>query len=172
MANARTEEQKIFMEPIQITLGGVSYTVHPLKIGASKKWRECSFKPLVESAKTVIESFLAAKDSQATVPLSNLADAASWLVIEAFDASFDAVCGYSPEIGADRERIYDEAYDVEVIDALVAVIKLAFPLSKAAEILGMSLAPAAPAQIQTASSPKSETETETETAGTGTVKAS
>lgn len=113
---------------VTVVLGGQEYLIVPLNLRASRIWRQTLGQPVAELVNIL---------SQAnTLELKNPADLAKILnmvhthLIGSPDLVFEAVCGYSPSIKEDRERLETEALDAEIIDVLGVILKLAFPFSR------------------------------------------
>jgi hypothetical protein len=113
---------------VTVTLAGQSYEIGPLPRKASKAWRDSLGKPITD-----LVGILSKAD---TLELNNVADLTKLILlakeylIDSPDLIFGALCGYSPAIAADRERIEEEAFDYEIMDALVEVLKLAYPFGR------------------------------------------
>lgn len=125
------------MKEITVTLGGQSYPIRALPIKAARAWRNKASAPLMTVANSLggIQNVLAVELkagnelAQAAGQIVGAMQEAGALLLKSPDLVFDLLMDYSPELAADRERIEAEAYDEEVVTALVEVIKLAFPLS-------------------------------------------
>jgi len=125
------------MKTVLITLGGREYQVEQLPIRPSKAWRE-TFSHPIEGLIGSIQftgQLITNGDGQ---ELGQLVSAVGQMlytgvaetVLSSMELALDIICAYSPRIQADRERIETEAYDDEVINALVEVLKLAYPFSE------------------------------------------
>lgn len=116
------------MDTVKVVLAGREYEISPLPLKASRVWRQTLGRPVQDMVEIL---------SQAeTLQLNNPADLVQILeviktnLIGAPDLVFEAVCAYCPAIGRERERLEEEAFDAEILDALVEVLKLAFPFSR------------------------------------------
>lgn len=120
-----------------VTLGGKAYTVQELPIRASRRWRERASAPLHELVGTLegVDATLTATIRDA----DDMAEAARHVVgvlrsgtsvlTASVDTMLDLLFAYSPALAEDRERIEEEAYTSEAVEAFTEVLKLAFPLS-------------------------------------------
>jgi hypothetical protein len=108
-----------------VMIGGKEYSFQPLPVKQAQAWRELLKVPF-----TQINASLTQVDQ---VQLENVANVAS--VVEQFSGTLinsigtvlDLLCAYAPEIRDDRERIENEAFDYEVVDAFAEVLKQIFP---------------------------------------------
>lgn len=114
----------------QVTLGGETYTIVPLPIKQSHAWRDRLAVPFnqltlaLEGAADIEIKLSSADDIVALV--RSLAGT----LIGSIDTVLDLLFAYSPVLAEDRERIENEAYDTEAIDAFIEVVKLAYPLGR------------------------------------------
>lgn len=114
----RTEEQKIFQEPIKVILGGREYDIKPLVIKYSRPWR----KSVVDLVATL------PKYAQVnTNKPEEFEQAVKVLMVESQDTIIDLFFDYAREL--DREEIEGIATETELAVAFEAVMTLAFPLS-------------------------------------------
>lgn len=116
------------MKEIVIQIGGVDYEVPPLKIKPARIWRETlsSKFDVIVNAMTGA-GIIEVKDLKG---IGELVDSLRGTLIGSIDTVFDLVCSYAPAIEKDRERIEEDAYDEEIIEAFTKILVLAFPLGK------------------------------------------
>ena len=120
----RTEEQKVFQEPIKVILGGQEYEIKPLVIKYSRPWR----KKVVDLVATL------PKYAQATTNKpEEFEQAIKLLMVESQDAIIDLFFEYAKEL--DQGKIEEMATEAEIAIAFEVVIDLAFPLSETLPIL-------------------------------------
>jgi len=114
------------MQTVTVTLGSVEYEVRELSARKNRKWRA---EVKAEIAK--LSGILDGKDLELSAEnIKGLIDKASELVLETPDLIADLLFSYSPELRADQKRILDECYESELMNAFVAVLKLAFPFGE------------------------------------------
>jgi hypothetical protein len=104
------------MNSITIVLGGKSYLVQRLTIGADAAWRETA-KPIVEPITEIAMAAQLANPKPEEV--ARLAVASSLFVDPL--ATLNAVLAYSPALEAEREWIENHAYADEALAALLAL---------------------------------------------------
>lgn len=68
--------------------------------------------------------------------LIKLLSQANSLVSGVLDQALDLLVSYSPSLERDRDYIVDECYDSQIVDALVEVLKLAYPFGSLVAQLG------------------------------------
>ncbi len=68
--------------------------------------------------------------------LIKLLSQANSLVADVLDQALDLLVSYSPSLERDRDYILAEVYDSQIVDALVEVIKLAYPFGSLISQLG------------------------------------
>ena len=115
----RTEEQKVFQEPIKVTLGGREYDVAPLVIKYSRPWR----KKVIG-----LVSGLPKYAQADTNKPEEFAEALNVLMVDSQDEIINLFFEYAKDL--DREEIEDVATESEIAVAFQAVMNLAFPLSE------------------------------------------
>jgi hypothetical protein len=121
------------MNPIVIPIAGRDYNVKPLTIRKSREWRE-SFEHKFDGLVTVLTTF-------STIEVNNLSGVGEVIatlkstLINSVDTVLDLVCAYAPEIDQDRERIENEAYDAEIVEAFGSILGLVFPLGKLTRVV-------------------------------------
>lgn len=115
------------MDDITVKLGGRDYSIKRLPVRKSKAWRSRFSSEFDRVAGDILQL-----TNWETISLGDAKSAiiagkdAIFRVLD--EIAFELVCDYAPEIAQDRERIEDEAYDNEVVEAFVKVLGLAFPL--------------------------------------------
>jgi hypothetical protein len=113
------------MKQIMVTLGGREFEIRPLSIKKSREWRQKLSGPFQDLAGTL--------QNADQIELTNPADVANLIelvkerLIDAPDLVFELVCEYAPAIAADRTWIEENANDEEAMEALIEVLKLAYP---------------------------------------------
>jgi len=113
------------MRSVVVTLGGKPYEVRALSIRAAREWREKFQQPFQAMA-----AALGGMESIELTSGKSIADLLNVLqetLLRSPDTILEMLYAYSPEVMADKERIEREAFDDEVIAALVEVLKLAYP---------------------------------------------
>jgi hypothetical protein len=117
------------MKTSNVVLGGQSYTIKALPIRQSKAWRTKLEGPFAELS-TALEG--AGKiELSSGVDIGRLVRTLSGTLIGSIDLLMDLLFEYSPELAADRERIEEEAFDEEALEALAEVLRLAYPFGRA-----------------------------------------
>jgi len=115
----RTEEQKVFQEPIKVILGGREYEIKPLVIKYSRPWR----KAVVDLVATM------PKYAQVdTNKPDEFEQAIKVLMVESQDTIIDLFFEYAKELN--RDKIEEIATEAEIAVAFLLVMNLAFPLSE------------------------------------------
>ena len=115
----RTEEQKVFQEPIKVILGGQEYEIKPLVIKYSRPWR----KKVVDLVATL------PKYAQVdTNKPEEFEQAIKLLMVESQDTIIDLFFEYAKEL--DQGKIEEKATEGEIAIAFQVVMNLAFPLSE------------------------------------------
>lgn len=116
------------MQSIRVTLGGLTYDVQPLPIRASREWRTRLHAPLDEIMNSL--SGAMAIEISKVDDLITLGRNLSTTLIGSPDLLLDLLLSYSPELEKDRERIETDAFDDEIAQGLVQVMKVVFPLGR------------------------------------------
>jgi hypothetical protein len=112
---------------VTVELGGRPYEIKALPIKASREWREKFNGPLGQ----VLEIFnMSQIEFNNPKDLGKLIGPLKDIVLGSLDFAAEMLFSYSPVLAADRKRIEAEAYDGEIITALIEVIKLAFPFGE------------------------------------------
>lgn len=115
----RTEEQKVFQEPIKVILGGREYEIKPLVIKYSRPWR----KKVVDLVATL------PKYAQVdTNKPDEFEQAVKLLMVESQDTIIDLFFEYARKLN--RGKIEEIATETELAVAFQVVMNLAFPLSE------------------------------------------
>lgn len=115
----RSEEQKVFQEPIKVILGGQEYEIKPLVIKYSRPWR----KKVVDLVATLPKYALVD-----TSKPEEFEQAIKLLMVESQDAIIDLFFEYAKEL--DQGKIEEKATEGEIAIAFQVVMNLAFPLSE------------------------------------------
>lgn len=111
-----------------VTLAGQTYEVAQLNMRSNKEWRD----KITEPANKII----ALVQNYQNIEINSAADIAGLVMVVkdvlfgSMDLLLDSLFAYAPELAADRERIEQEAYDDEAIDALGAIASLAYPFGR------------------------------------------
>jgi len=119
MVEERTEEQKVFRDPIKVTLGGRGYDVIPLVIKYSRPWR----KKVIGLISGLPKYAKANTDNP-----EEFAEAVNALMVESQDAIIDLFFDYAKDLN--RDEIEAMATEGEIAVAFEAVMNLSFPLSE------------------------------------------
>jgi len=109
----RTEEDKLLMAPIEVTLGGKTYQVKPLVIRDAREWRK-KLTALLASLPGY------AKDGQ------DFQSAIQAMMVSVPDAVIDLFFDYARELP--REEIEGAATESEIGTAFAAIMEVANPL--------------------------------------------
>jgi hypothetical protein len=120
------------MRSVDIELGGKTYTVRELPSRKSKAWRESLETPLRALLSETTDLLNARLSTDAVLPLLGSATDAA---LGSIDTIFELLCGYAPEVEKDAERVLDEAYDSEIVDAFKEVLGLAYPFGRMASMV-------------------------------------
>ena len=116
------------METVKVKLAGQEYVVEPLTFKLSKEWRESLGKPIIDLVNVLANADKFQLDNLAD--LVELVNLAKGILINSPDLVLDGLCAYSPILANDREIIEEKAYDWEIFDALLEVLKLAYPFGR------------------------------------------
>jgi hypothetical protein len=114
----RTEEQKVFSDPIRVKLGGRDYEIRPLVIRQSREWRK-----KLASAMADLPQYMGVDASNP----DKFSEALNAMMVALPDQVVDLFFEYAKDLP--REEIEDAATDDEIAKAFGEVIKLAFPLA-------------------------------------------
>jgi hypothetical protein len=119
---------------VKVTLGGRDYQVDELRSRENAAWRERLRVPFANLVQRLEE----AGDTEITNPgamVALLRDTAG-TVITAPDLLAELLFTYSTVLAADQERIVAEAYDSELMNGFIEVLKLAYPFGALAQKIG------------------------------------
>lgn len=111
-----------------VTLGGREYEVRALPFRANQRWRGRlgeTFEGLIEAIEQGPGTELSDLGS-----IGRMMRQVRDLAMGSVGQMLDLVCEYAPGIASERERIEAEAYDEEIVDAFLEVVKLAFPFGR------------------------------------------
>lgn len=113
----RTEESKLFGEPVSVKLGGVDYDLFPLVIKDSRIWKR---------KVAALLSTLPELASTTTDDPSQFKNAINTLMLKTPDKIIDLFFEYAPYMP--REDIESKATEQELADAFKRIMEMAFPL--------------------------------------------
>lgn len=113
------------MRTTTVTLGGKPYEIQTLSIRAAREWRDKFQKPF----QTIADALSGMDNIELTSgkSVSALLNVLQETLLRSPDMILDMLYAYSPAIASDKARIESEAFDDEVIAALIGVLKLAYP---------------------------------------------
>jgi hypothetical protein len=119
----RSEEAKLFHEPIKVILGGEEYDVAPLVIRDSRIWRGKIAKLLGSLPRFTAEATDITTDNPAEFEqtMSRLMEAMPDTIIDLF---FDYAKGLN------REEIEKVATETEIAEGFTQIMEIAFPLAR------------------------------------------
>jgi hypothetical protein len=121
------------METVRVTLGEREYEIVPLPIKANRAWRRELGQPLQQLMGILAEADELKLDSPAD--LVRILEIAQASLLGAPDLIFEAVCRYCPAINHDRELIEEAAFEAELMDVFVEVLKIVFPFGRLLSII-------------------------------------
>jgi hypothetical protein len=113
------------MQTIKVKLAGKEYELKPLPIRRAREVRQRFSVP--------VGQVIAALKSAPTTNLSDvnalgeLLDAVKLVLMESMDLCLEALFDFSPALAADRERIENEGFDDEALNAFMEVVKMLYP---------------------------------------------
>ena len=113
----RTEEQKIFHDPIVVKFGGKEFEVNPLVIKDSRAWRKKVWEVIVKLPQTTKVSSAQPDKFEAAMES---------MLVSIPDTVVDLFFDYAR--GLDKEEIEGIATDAEMAVAWKQVTEIAFPL--------------------------------------------
>lgn len=113
----RSEDQKVFRDPIEVTLGGEMHQIAPLVIKEARVWRK-SFATLIGK--------LPGYAKTTTDDADSFGDAVTGLLVSTPDEMADLFFQYAKNLN--REEIEDVATEGELAAAFEKVMAVAFPL--------------------------------------------
>lgn len=110
---------------VTVKIAGRSYEVTELRSRANEAWR----KQLQEPFAGLVAQLEGAADTDLSSPraIAALVQDTAGALLRSPDTLRELLFAYSPALEADRERILAEAFDSELLDAFVQVLKIAFP---------------------------------------------
>ena len=113
------------MRTVTVMLGGKPYEVRALSIRAAREWREKFQQPF----QTIADALSGMESIELTSgkSVSTLINVLQETLLRSPDTILSMLYAYSPEILADKARIESEAFDDEVVVAMIGVLKLAYP---------------------------------------------
>lgn len=138
------------MRSITIRLADRTYTIPQAPIGRAKEWRKKLKQPLNEILALVSGDLTAELTTMAD--LVALADKVIPVLMDAPETLLELLLGYAPALRGDRSYIEENGFDEQVVDAFLAVLKVAFPLARLTELLG----PMSPATSSSSPEPSGE----------------
>lgn len=141
------------MRSESITLAGQEYNVAELPMRANAAWRKQLERTLDEGLALVNESQAIDMTRETWKDAVSIVRRAGLLLLRAPDTIAELVFAYAPTVAADRERVLDEGYESELMDALLACLRLAYPFGKALRLVGQlaTMSGSAPTPAQTTS---------------------
>ena len=113
------------MRSVVVSLGGKPYEVRALSLRAAREWREKFQQPFRAMANAL--SGMESIELTSGKAVADLLNVLQETLLRSPDTILEMLYAYSPEIRADKERVEIEAFDDEVIAALVEVLKLVYP---------------------------------------------
>lgn len=115
-----------------VKLGGQDYTIRELPARKNAEWRrrfEVEAQPILGLIRTAAEG----QELGGAEDLMRIAGEVSKMLFEAPDKLYNLLFAYVPEL--DSETILDSAYDSELTEAFMGVLRLAFPFGALAGLL-------------------------------------
>ena len=109
----------------KVELGGREYWITPKSLRRSSQMRKMigeKIQPLMNIARQ--STGIEIKDIEA---VSALLTELQTVIFTSLDVIFDVVCEYEPAIREDREYLLDNAYDEEIIEAAMVMMRQLFP---------------------------------------------
>ena len=109
------------MKTVRVVLNGQEHQVNELRSRQNAGWRqllEAHFEELARALEHAPDTDLT--DGQA---VARLVQTFAGKLLRSVDIVRELLTGYAPDL----ERVMDEAYDSEIIDAFIAVLGLAYP---------------------------------------------
>lgn len=113
----RTDAEKLSNKPIKVTMGGVEYDIHPQPLRQSRLWKQKA-RPVVEQFQGMFKVDLSDNEAAITALVT--------FIFDTLDELIDLVLDYDPSLP--KEVLLDTATEEEALEAVMAVIHLAFPL--------------------------------------------
>ena len=124
------------MRSASVTLGEREYKIVELRSRDNSAWRKEfreTLAPVLELLGIAATTELPTSMAEAQESKNNLAPVFSALqrvagvMLESIDDVKDMVFSYSPALRKDRERIEENAFDSELVEAFTSILGLAFP---------------------------------------------
>jgi hypothetical protein len=115
----RTDSDKLSREPVMVKLGNTEYPIHPKPIIESRKWKKLAKKE-IDKIDPVFNVQM--EDYQKSLPLLKE------LIFENLDNLVDLVFEWEKELP--KKEIMNTATEEEMIDALIIILRMAFPFAK------------------------------------------
>lgn len=138
----KTAQKKKPQREREVVLGGKTFTIYPLAMGAAREWRKKYSQPLqavISVLRRAGKIELQGDDGTWNVgEIGVILNQVAGLLLGSVDLLVDALFAYSPELEAEREWIEANADDVEAMTALWEVIQLAYPFGSMLTQLNMS----------------------------------
>lgn len=113
------------MKTITLTLGGEEYVISELPRKQNVAWRqklEEELTPLLALVERANDTELSDVES-----VTSILTGAKRIIMDSPDTVLALLMDYSPVLTEDAERIEEEAYESEIIDSFLSVLRLAFP---------------------------------------------
>lgn len=127
---------------IVITMGDQTIHISQLPIRKNEAWRRRVFESEFKSLFRQFQKMQDLGDKEGAA-FEVVLDLATQIFQKGPDILIDLLTGYCPELS--KEYLENECYDQELIDAFVAVLRLAFPLESLMEIFKkISIGPQTP----------------------------
>jgi hypothetical protein len=121
---------------ITVELGDHTYDIPVAPIKRAKAWRKKLRQPLDLILGTIQQAFtleIAKVDD-----LLKIGEQLIPALMEAPDTLLDLLLDYAPALKSERAYLDDHAVDEQVVDAFLAVLKVAFPLGRFVAMLGQA----------------------------------
>jgi hypothetical protein len=115
------------MREVTVTLGGKQYTVRQLPMRAEAEWRkrlQMLLAPIMELVKGYDQIVI-----NTPADVVDLLQRIAPLLLNAPDTMLELLFDYSPELAIQADVIETTAYSDEVLEALKAVLGLAYPFA-------------------------------------------
>lgn len=140
------------MRSEQIIIAGQEYEVVELPMRRNAEWRHQLQDALMPMADLMQQSQTVSMDANSAGDVVGIIRKAGLMLIESPDTITDLVFSYAPELEKDRDRVLENAYDSEVMDAFTAVLRLAFPFGRLlSTVRALAASGASPTATQTTS---------------------
>ncbi len=113
------------MKTAKVSIAGRQYTINELPRKQNAAWRD-RVQGLFDEVTGEIRG-LPEQEIGSRVGAADLIESLTRRLTGSVDVIVDLIFSYAPEFGDDAQRINEEAYDSEILEAFWAVAKLAFP---------------------------------------------